>query len=561
MRRLTLKTKLQFIIAALFCAVLLVWFLFFAYSRYTLMENTKQNAEQASGQVISVLEEQFLELERLSFLISQSELVVDFAAEDDFFAYHLKAGEVYGLLDGFQDRADFVEHLTIFSGSDTYYRFWGGMGNTAASKVYFAVSPTRQPHEVVITLEGMQYIGYTIGIYRGDEAIGTIVMLMEESKLRGLLSAYHANDALRISLVAAEQVITSSVPELTGLSKAEALRDTVFADSRKVGFTPFEILVTMDNTANRHTLGVFLLVALATAAVFLLLFLVFTRLLNRSFLAPMTQIMQGVEQLEDGSETALPRYPEENFDRLAEKINRMTLRLSERTKSLYEAKLAVKQAEISRQEAVIISLKKQISAHFTVNVLGVIKRLAELGKMRESAEMCDGLSYLLRYANAGDEFIGGLEEIFTLEQYVSIMQIRYQNRFRVVFEVDEQLGDIFIPRMLIQPLIENAISHGLQAMESGGLVRVRARLLGTRLCVIVEDNGVGIPAKQLDELRERLRDAEENTTILAGLEQVALVNIHRRVQSYYGPRSGLTISSMQNEGTQVTLVMDGVATA
>lgn len=560
MKRLTLKTKLQLIIVALFCAVLLVWFLFFAYSRHTLMENTRQNAEQASVQVLTVLEEQFLELERISFLISQSELVVDFAAEEDFLGYHQKAGGVYALLDNVQDRVDFVEHLVILSAPDAYYRFWGSMGNTAASKVYYQVAPTRQPNAVTMALEGMQYIGYTTGIYQGGAPIGTLVMLMEESKLRGLLSAYQANGALRISLVAGEQVVASSAPELTGLSKAEAQRGTAFVDSRKVGFTPFEILVTMDAAANRRTLGVFLLVALATGAVFLLLFVVFTRLLNRSFLAPMTQIMLGVEQLEDGSETVLPRYQEDNFDRLAQKINSMTLRLSERTKSLYEAELRVKQAEISRQEAVIISLKKQISAHFTVNVLGVIKRLSELGRMRESAEMCDGLSYLLRYANAGDEFIGGLEELFILQQYVSIMQKRYQNRFRVEFDADEQLGDILIPRMLIQPLIENAITHGLREKEQGGHVLVQARVSGTRLCVTVSDNGTGMTRAQLDALGERLQAAEAGAGIPTGLEQVALVNIHRRVQSHFGPQSGLSISTGPNEGTKVTLVMDGVPT-
>lgn len=557
-----LQVKLRFIIAALFLAVLLVWAVYFAYTSRFLVSSAEQSAVQAAGHVIGVLEEQFLELEHISFALNQSEAVREFSSQRDLLAYHEKAAAVYDLLAGMQERAEFVEHLIIFSDRDVYYRFWGSMGNTAAAKVYYAISPTEQPRELVLTLEGMPYIGYTSGIYHPDgQPLGVIVLLIEESKLRDLFVSYRANDALQISLAVDERIITSSEPALVNASAAERMDRATFAESRKVGFTPFEILVTVDDSHNRRSLGAFALTAAFTAAIFAVLFLLFTRALDRSFFAPMLDIMLGVERLGTGAESSLPAYREESFDRLAGKINDMLRRLDERNRELFDTERRLQQAEISKQKAIIVSLKKQISAHFTVNVLSVIKRFAELGEMKKTGDMCDGLSHLLRYANAGDEFIGGLEEFFVLRKYVDIMQIRYEGRFQVDFDPDERLGDVSIPRMLVQPLIENAILHGFQKRKAGGRLSVKAQMDGNRLVIVVEDNGVGMDDELLARLRGQIAGAEEQDAVSGGLEHVALVNIQRRVRSYYGAGSGLHIDSAIGRGTTATLILDQVAGA
>lgn len=558
MRRASLKTKLQRMIAAFFLAVLLVWALFFAYSARSLVNTVEESAVKATEQIIGVLEEQFLEVERISFTLSQSEAVKAFMAERDFLAYHEKAEDIRALLGDMRERADFVEHLILFSGQDHYYRFWGTMGNTSATKLYYEVSPTEQPAELLITLDGMEYVGYAIGVYRDGAPLGTILLLIEEEKLQSLFGLYRADDALQISLAAGERLVTSSDPASVGMPVEEFLGRVTPLDSRKVGFTPFEILVTAKDGYVWRNMGGFVLTAIATALIFAALLLAFMRTLNRSFFTPMLEIMQGVERLGTGAEISLPPYRDEHFNRLAETINHMLRRLDERNKTLFETERRLQQSEIAKHRAVIVSLKKQISAHFTVNVLSVIKRLAELGEMQKTGEMCDGLSYMLRYANAGDEFIGGLEEFFVLRQYVGIMQIRYEGRFQAEFDPDERLGDVEIPRMLIQPMIENAILHGLQKSKAGGRLSVRAALDGGRLRVVVEDNGIGMSEPLLEELRGKLARAEEEDSLTDDLEHVALVNIQRRARSYYRGDSGLLIESNQGEGTKVTLILDGV---
>ncbi len=216
-------------------------------------------------------------------------------------------------------------------------------------------------------------------------------------------------------------------------------------------------------------------------------------------------------------------------------------------------KLLYKTHEIQRQKALIVSLKKQINAHFTVNVIYNIKLLAEREETEKVAQMCDGLAYLLRYANAGDEYISGMEELFVVQRYISIMEIRYHNKFTADFTIDDRLDGVLIPRMLVQPIVENAIVHGFKDMEAGGVLRVRAELEPDGILIEVADNGCGMGPEEVAALRVSLKKARSTGEDADGLSHVALKNIERRVEAYYGKGCGLHVQSTKGVGTVVTL--------
>lgn len=550
-----LRAKLRGTIAGLFLAVMLVWALFFLFSSRQLAEQAEQNATLTAGQVINALNEEFLLLERISFTLSQSAELRGFLTEADPIAFHERAAGITGMLDARFTYPSFLHNLLVYRDADVYYRFWGKLGNTAARTVYFAANEAPQPRHLAVLLEGMPYIGYATAVYDENGQMGSIVLLIEEGRLQAIFDEFQEFDDLQISLAAGGEVIAST-GEAAGLQSAQLREEASVAVSRQVGFTPFEIIVSAKRDYLVQALGAFALTGALTALLFVLLFVVFTRMLTRHFFTPMLDIMQGVERIGSGS-GRLPAYSERDFDSLAGGINTMLDRLDERNEALLQTRLQLQQTEIERQQAVILALKKQISAHFTVNVLASIKLLAGRGEMEKAGEVCDGLSFLLRYSNAGDSFINGLEEFFILQKYVDIMQIRYAGRIAVSFDADDQLGDIEIPRMLIQPLIENAIQHGQQG-ERRVNIHVRASLQGEALTIEVEDDGCGIPPEALAALREALATELPGGVAGEGGEHVALANIQRRVRSYYGEDSGLHLESRPGQGTRVTLTMQGV---
>lgn len=556
MRKTSLKSRLRSVLLAMACAILILWTLFYLITS-NVMENSNQAVmSQVSQQVMSVVETELLSLEHIAFTLGQSAQVKAFVQEADSLAYHEKSGQISTLLNTLIPQSSFVGNLLIYNQEGVYSHFSGSLGNTAAARIGYDLEKKELPQHLYLALEGTYFVGYASGIYEENRQIGMIVLLIEEERLITFFSQYSEMNNIKIALVADGKVLVSSDGALAGISVDDLLKGKGDFLRRKIGVTPFEVVVGNDGSYADTMIREFAVAVAATALIFVLILFLFLALWNRSFFRPMLQVMRGVESLGSEQELqALPSTGEESFDRLVEQINAMLIRLDEKNRELLHARLGLQNAQIERQKALIISLKKQINAHFTINVLNSIKLLAEKQEMEKTGEMCDGLSYLLRYANAGDEFIGGMEEFFILEKYISIMSIRYRDRFQSDFDVDDRLDNVLIPRMLIQPILENAILHGFKKMNSGGYLHVHAAQKDNRVVVRVSDNGCGMEESALQELRTRLADAHTHTLDEQGLEHIALLNIQKRLRAYYGAEYGLTVDSTPGIGTTVTLIL------
>ncbi len=562
MKKTDLKSKLRLVLIALGAAVLILWMVFYLLTSRIMKESNQAVMFQVSRQVMSALETELLSLEHMAFTLGQNGQVKDFLEEADPLAYHQQSGQIYMLLDTVVPPASFVGNLLIYNQDNVYSRFIGTLGNTAAARIGYSLKPEALPQHLYLVLEGTHYVGYASGVYRESRQIGTIVLLIEEERLLTFFAQYSKMNDIKIALIAGGAVLVSSDGELAGLPADRLLEGKGDSLRRKIGVTPFEVAVQSDgsyvNTINKE----FAAAVLATALIFALLLFLFIRFWNRSFFRPILQVMGGVELLGSGDEVQpLPPTGEASFDRLVEQINAMLLRLEEKNRELLHAQLGLQNAQIERQRTLIISLKKQINAHFTVNVLGSIKRLAEKREMEKTGEMCDGLSYLLRYANAGEEFIGGMEEFFILEKYVAIMSIRYRGKFQAEFDVDDRLDNVLIPRMMIQPILENAIFHGFKNMEEGGRLHIQAQMDDGRVLIQVSDNGGGMEKGTLEELREKLAWAHTRDLDGQGLEHIALPNIQKRIHSYYGGDYRLEVDSSPGKGTVVSLILPAVGSS
>ncbi len=556
MKKSNLKTRFRSVLLTLGAAVLMLWSFFYLLTSRNIEERNRAMMGQVSSQVMSVLEKELLRLEYTAFALSESEQVKGFVREETVFAYHQQSHDVSEFLNTLLEPSSIVGNILIYNKDNIYSRFAGTLGNTAAARIGYHLTPQSLPQHLYLELEGSYYVGYARGIYEDNEQTGVIVLLIEELRLLTLFNQYGKTDGISVALVANDTVLVSSINERSGLSADKLLKNSEDSIWRKIGVTPFEVVVISTGSYAADMNQEFLAAVIATASIFTLIILLFIGLWNRFFFSPMLKIMQGVEQLGSTKEAmTLPLIGEANFDGLVEQINAMLFRLDEKSRELLQTQMDLQNTQIEKQKAIIISLKKQINAHFTVNVLNIIKLLAEKREMEQVKEMCDGLSYLLRYANAGDEFVGGMEEFFVLEKYIAIMGIRYRGRFHAEFDVDDRLDSFQIPRMLIQPILENAILHGFQGVKQGGKLDIRATLEGGCITICIADNGKGMHAAALNTLRQKLAGASEQSMDMEGLDHVALPNIQKRIHSYYGSGYGLVIESEHNQGTTVIVTL------
>ncbi len=210
--------------------------------------------------------------------------------------------------------------------------------------------------------------------------------------------------------------------------------------------------------------------------------------------------------------------------------------------------------KISEREARIKALQSQISPHFLYNALDSINwSLLEKGDWESSAILI-ALSSVLRYSiDDSKEMVFLEEEIEQVKNYLVIQQSRFADRFSYTIEVEEPLNKVMVPKMLLQPLAENAIQHGLEQGKDG-VLEIKAFACPEGLTITVMDTGCGIPSEQLRALQEQLKENDQ----IEDEEgfHLGLANVNSRLKYIFGRKSGLQIESQEGQYTKMILLLD-----
>ena len=546
--------ELTLTVLSLSAAMIFMWFLFYAVINRIIMRQVTRSMEHVSRQIISEMEKSFLNLEEVSFAIKHDEGVKEILRQTDHSAVVEYAGKVEAKIEQLAQDDMFVDNLIVYSAAGDFYRFAGNLDNTSVKYVIQSVEHGGLKSQIRIKVEEKNYIGYVSDIYDVNKKIGGVVILTEEAEVYRLFELAGKDENLRIALAADGRVILSNYPDYIDKDASVIESESKYRLYRKVGVTPFGLLVSYEDS-NRSISIIFFVAMLIMALILFAILEVFLYSWRKKFFSPIQSVITEVEGFEGGKGEQLPLTGMEHFDGLVRGINDMVERIEQKEKEVFEASFSLQEAELKKQKALIVSLKKQISAHFTVNILNIIKALSVSGENERAGLLCDGLSFLLRYANAGDSFISGMDEFFVLSKYAEIMEIRYPGRFTVDIDMVDELEEIELPRMLLQPIIENSIVHGIigGAAESVGEVHLFSEIAGDKVRFVIEDNGCGMSAAALTELRENIANADAGDVEVEGLSHVALVNIERRIHSYFGKEYGIIIESEPGKGTKITV--------
>ncbi|MDR9856347.1 sensor histidine kinase [Paenibacillus sp. VCA1] len=240
---------------------------------------------------------------------------------------------------------------------------------------------------------------------------------------------------------------------------------------------------------------------------------------------------------------------DEGKDEIGELIrnfNMMTSRINSLINNVYKLEIQKKSLEMEQVRAELNVLQSQMNPHFLFNTLNAILVVCTKYEYSEVTDIIKSLSKLLRRLLGWKEDLVTLEEeIRFTEMYLKIEKFRFRDKFEYVFDVDEQVLGYKIPKMSIQPLVENACKHGIQAVDGQGLVTVSARIEDERLRVSVSDNGKGITAEKRNEIMKAVQI--EN---VSG-NSIGIRNVYRRLELYYNDLVRFDIQSKWQEGTLV----------
>ena len=207
----------------------------------------------------------------------------------------------------------------------------------------------------------------------------------------------------------------------------------------------------------------------------------------------------------------------------------------------------VRQEEITLRKTELKALQAQINPHFLYNTLDAIAWLCEEERHKDAVEMVNSLAKLFRISiSRGHELITIEKEMQHAKSYLKIQNFRYKNQFTYSFDVDEECLNYLCNKITLQPIIENAIYHGIDRMVDEGKINIGIHQKGDRIIFTVEDNGVGMTEEQCEEILHK--DASDRVGI-------GIKNVNDRIKIYFGEEYGLTIQSELDEGTRVTISM------
>lgn len=269
----------------------------------------------------------------------------------------------------------------------------------------------------------------------------------------------------------------------------------------------------------------------------------------RKLLRTMTQVKQGKFVKVDEMESA------DEIGQLTRNFNQMVEGLERSIEENYVIQLSLQEAQLKKRDAELYALHSQMNPHFLFNTLESIRMKlitsTTPAQNRETASMVRNLSKILRKSlNWHEDVISLEEELDFVRSYLEIQQARFHDKITVQLDIDEALLELKTPKLIVQPLVENAIKHGIENKKGKGIIQISVQEEGEEVRIVVRDDGIGIEASHLEQIRKSLASAgaprKEGRAI-------GLQNVHERIVLHYGEAYSLDIDSVSGEGTTMTL--------
>ena len=301
-------------------------------------------------------------------------------------------------------------------------------------------------------------------------------------------------------------------------------------------------LCTKVETANlTKETSSFIMMLTSLLVLFTLITIVVCIYLSRSITKPISNLNETMQKASSNLQIVADQSDIEEINSLSRSFNQLIQKIDNLLKKIKE------DAKLQRQSEIKV-LQAQINPHFLYNTLDALNWKALQHQDAEMTTLIRSLCDFYRISlSNGDEFIPIKDEIKHVECYLKIQSIRFKNQFTYDLEVEPHLLSMYCLKILLQPLIENAITHGLRPLDHPGEIHIRIFTQENNIIMTVEDNGVGMSDQILDEVNNGLSNQ--------ALHKYGLYNINQRIRLTYGETYGIHIQSQLNSGTKVTVTI------
>lgn len=303
------------------------------------------------------------------------------------------------------------------------------------------------------------------------------------------------------------------------------------------------IFINIDESAAAQNSFAITLISICFVAIIITTILI--SVISKSIANPLKKLEAAMKEIEEADYLLVEEVnigKQKEIASLSESFNLMMRRIKELMDKVVEEQETQRKSELK-------ALQYQINPHFLYNTLDSIVWLVDNNKNKEASEMVVALAKLFRISiSRGRNIITVKDELEHARSYLLIQSIRYADAFKYEFDIDPEVVEYTTLKLILQPMIENAIYHGLKNRIDEGYIKISAKLVNTKVVFEISDNGYGMRKEKIEELYENFKNPDLN-------DGVGLKNIYLRLKIYYGDEADLLIESELDEGTTIKIII------
>ncbi len=379
------------------------------------------------------------------------------------------------------------------------------------------------------------------------EQIGCLLIFVDDNLINDILAEHDTDILSGVYLMDSQDVIVDGIGKwIDDMEKKQLEIQPIAETGWKIGYSLNDHTLFQRYNTLRYMVATSIMIA---ALLFFVLFFVY----NHYIVRPVSNLHRQIAFVMSGGLNKRIRVErKDEIGSIAKVINTMldhqkeiSYRMLHTQQELYEAKLKERENELR-------ILENQVNPHFILNTLQCICGIATIYDAQEIIDTATAMGRIFEYSLRAQESVTLRQELNIVLEYLEIVDIRFARRFLWDVDIQEKLLDIKMPKMILQPLVENAIYHGLEKKEHG-IVQIFCEEGAGDLWIHILDNGAGIEETKLIELKKLLEDEREMQYISMKVKRIGIANTCLRIKNFFGDAYGIEIDSTVESGTEVTV--------
>ncbi|GIP17278.1 sensor histidine kinase YesM [Paenibacillus montaniterrae] len=551
--------------------MLVVLLLSFVVTNIIAQQIVEQKVTESTNKILLQVEESvesfYGDMEGISYSLLYSPTIQSYLSADDVLDRILMNSDIEAQFSSTTSLKDTIKGIQIYNSSGEMIGSIGEMTHETEAKTTEIIS-----YSGVYEGQGRLNKYYTIAVpiynLKSDRFIrdyrGMCLFIMDVSNFETILRKSKITENAQLLLLDQHgQVIVSASNTDVEAKDREQLRlggSEEIVQTIALPDTGWELISVIPKQELFEDMNVIWRLNIATYAIVFLLLCLFMATFYSRLLRPIKALMEFVRTYpKKGRQSRFSiRYYNE-IGVLGGSLNQMLDDIDALSESIQLAQKQMYETELSKNRMELAVYRHQINPHFLYNTLEAIRGLALYNKVHDLADITSSLSSMYRYSVKGDNAVTVWDELVHLRQYATIIQFRFRGKIQIQIEADEQLYSKPALKMLLQPLVENAVFHGLEKKIAPGTAVVSITALDEhRIQYVIQDDGCGIEQDKLEQLRAswgqfRLVGQAEMKESSQG---IGLTNIYRRLKLYYGEAASMELESERDKGTTVTITFD-----